>query len=49
MKLVKPGVYTVEKDLSTVWFCECCNRAFKTESHYLSHIRNVKIKQILKR
>jgi len=50
MKLVKPGLYTIETDLSCVWFCGCgCGRSFKQERFYLSHIRKKKINKIVKR
>ena len=49
MGYVKPGVYTKKIDLSEVqqvYFCDCCDRAFKKKSYYLNHIRNKKLKKI---
>ena len=46
MKLVKPGVYVTETDLSSVWFCDCCNLAWKHEKDYIKHTRSMKLKKI---
>ena len=49
-KFKSPGVYYKEIDISiveSVFFCECCDRAFKTKRYYLKHIRNRKLDKIL--
>jgi len=43
---MKPGVYTKEVDLSSVWICSCHRIGFKTEYQYLSHIRSIKLNKI---
>jgi hypothetical protein len=48
-KFKSPGVYYKEKDISiveSVFFCECCDSAFKKYSYYLDHIRKKKMNKI---
>lgn len=49
MRLIRPLDEIEMSEIKGVWFCECCDRAFKKKSYYVSHIRGKKLNKIINR